>query len=212
MIAELTYNASSFEQVARLIAASESDVGWLAAGLRQWVWPQEGTPARLRSSPELGFFASIAKGRWSRKRLIRVLRKTLPDATKKVSELTTDFAVSSYLTDRQLGEGFDFLQIVQLSGLLHEIRRRCEAVSLSPGLISSPGKAKAGRSKTLAPDHQQSSNHSPVANAAPILNCTTFNSLRSENDQQLCANARRVGKSETGLRAATFPDALSAIP
>jgi hypothetical protein len=152
MIAELTYGASSFEQVARLIAASESDVGWLAAGLRQWVWPQEGTPASLRSQPELGFFASIAEGRWSRKRLIRVLRKTLPDATKKVSELTSDFAVSSYLTDRQFGVGFDFLQIVHLSGLLHEIRRRCEAVSLSPDLISSPGKAKAGRSKTLAPD------------------------------------------------------------
>jgi hypothetical protein len=79
VIAELTYDASSFEQVARLIAASESDVGWLAGGLRQRVWPEEGTPASLRSSPELGFFASIAKGRWSRKRLIRVLRKALPD-------------------------------------------------------------------------------------------------------------------------------------
>jgi hypothetical protein len=152
MIAELAYDASSFEQVARLIAANESDVGWLAAGLRQWVWPQERTPVRLRSQPELGFFASIAEGRWSRKHLIRVLGKTLPDATQKVSELTSDFAVSSYLTDRQFGVGFDSLQMVHLSGLLHEIRRRCEAVSLSPDLISARGKAKAGRNKALAPD------------------------------------------------------------
>jgi hypothetical protein len=54
LIAKVSHNASSFEQVARLIAANESDVGWLAAGLRQWVWPQEGTPASLRCQPELG--------------------------------------------------------------------------------------------------------------------------------------------------------------
>ena len=144
--------ASPFERVARLIAASESDVGWLAAGLRQWVWPQERTPVRHRSQPELGFFASIAEGRWSRKRLIQVLGKTLPEAAQKVSELTSDFAVSSYLTDKQFGVGFDSLHMVHLSGLLYEMRRRCEAVSLSPDLISAKGKAKAGRNKTLAPD------------------------------------------------------------
>jgi hypothetical protein len=145
-------DALSFEQVAHTIAANESDIAWLATGLRQWVWPQEGIPPSLRSELELGFFASIAEGRWSRKRLVKVLGKTLPDAIGKVSELTSDFAVSSYLTDRQFGAGFDFLQLAQLSGLLHEIRRRCEAVSLSSDLISSPGKAKAGRNKTLAPE------------------------------------------------------------
>jgi hypothetical protein len=152
VIDKLAYDASSFERVACLIVTNENDVGWLAAGLRQWVWPQEGTPTSLRREPELGFFASIVEGRWSRKRLVQVLGKTLPDAIEKVSALTSDFAVSSYLTDKQFGVGFDFRQLAQLSGLLHEIRRRCEAVSLLPELISSPGNAKAGRSKTLAPD------------------------------------------------------------
>jgi hypothetical protein len=97
VIDKLAYDALSFERVARIIVANESDIGWLAAGLRQWVWPQEGTPTSLRSEPELGFFASIAEGRWSRKRLVQVLGKTLPDAIGKISELTRDFAVSSYL-------------------------------------------------------------------------------------------------------------------
>jgi hypothetical protein len=152
MNAEPSYDASTFEQVARLIAGDECDVSWLAVGLRQWVWPQERTPTRLRKGTELGFFASIAEGRWSRKRLLRVLEKTLPDTSKKVSELASDFAISSYLTDKQFGEGFDRVQIVHLCNLLFELRRRCEAVSLSPDLVSARGKAKAGRSKTLAPD------------------------------------------------------------
>jgi hypothetical protein len=130
MIAKLAYDASSFEQVARSIAA-ESDVGSIC-GASSVGMASGRNSSRSAKSACTRFFASIAEGRWSRKGLIRVLGKTLPDATNKVSELTSDFAVSSYLTDGQFGVGFDFLQIAQLSGLLHEIHGRCEAVSLSP--------------------------------------------------------------------------------
>jgi hypothetical protein len=73
--------ASTFEKVARLIAEEEGDVQWLVNGLRGWIWPQERYPASARKHGHgRGMFADIARTRWSRAKVLKALKKTLPRA------------------------------------------------------------------------------------------------------------------------------------
>ena len=141
-----------FQRIGRLISGNDTDSEWVAACLRDWMWPQEKTPVRLRNQPELGFFKYMVESRWSRKELLSIFKEKIPHASGQISELLRDFAVASYLTDEQFGVGFDFVQITQIHVLLHELKRRCEAISQSTCLVSDDGKARAGRGITLAPD------------------------------------------------------------
>jgi hypothetical protein len=150
---ELGNEPATFERVAELIVQDAGDVEWLARGLRNWVWPQEGWPQKLRSpQSDLGMFQSMAQGRWSRAELIKALRDTVPQAAETLSDLLRDFALSNFLTDEQLGTDFGPLQRVHLLSLLHEVKRRSEAVSRFRAFISESGKTKAGRNRPLAPD------------------------------------------------------------
>ena len=148
-----SYDASTFETIARLIASCETDVGWLALGLRDWVWPQEGAVPRFPRADRARFFRNHRRRPLVAETLFASsAQKTLPDASKRVSELANDFAISSYLTDKQFGKESMFFRSLRLHSLLHELTRRCGAVRLSPDLVSASGKAKSGRNNSLAPD------------------------------------------------------------
>ena len=142
----------TFESVARLIAENEGDVAWLADGIRLWVWPQERWPQSARKyGSGLGMFADMGRIRWSRARLLKALRETLPNAANTLSDMLGDFALFQLLTAEALGPGFGHPERATLGGLLREIRRRCDEASRLPELTSADGKAKAGRSRVLAP-------------------------------------------------------------
>jgi hypothetical protein len=142
----------TFEDVARLIAEEEGDVEWLGDGLRAWIWPQERYPQAARKYGHgLGMFADMARVRWSRARLLKALKQKLPSAANTVTDMLADWALFGFLTDERLGPGFGPLDLVTLSKLLHEIRRRCGQASQFPELVSEDGKPKAGRNKALAP-------------------------------------------------------------
>jgi hypothetical protein len=78
--------------------------------------------------------------------------KTLPEAVDTLSDLLKDFAFASFIADEQLGRDFGPLQRVHLLGLLHEVKRRSQAISRYPAFVSESGKTKAGRNIPLAPD------------------------------------------------------------
>jgi hypothetical protein len=142
----------TFEEVARLIVEEESDVEWLADGLRGWIWPQERYPPAARKYGHgLGLFADMARIRWTRATLIEALTKKLPSAADTLTDLMADWALFSFLTDERLGPGFGPHERIALGNLLHEIRRRCRQVSQFPELVSKDGKPKAGRNRVLAP-------------------------------------------------------------
>ena len=150
---ELGGEPATFKGVAELIVRDPSDVEWLAAGLRNWVWPQERWPTILRNpKSDRGMFKTMAEARWSRSKLIKALGETLPEAVDILSDLLKDFAFFSFIADEQLGINFGPLQHVNLLGLLYEVKRRSEAVSRYPAFVSDSGKTKAGRSIPLAPD------------------------------------------------------------
>lgn len=150
---ELGSEPATFKGVAELIVRDTGDVEWLAAGLRNWVWPQERWPMKLRDQKyDSGMFKSMAEARWSRSKLIKRLGKTLPEAVDTLSELLRDFAFFSFIADQQLGVDFGPVQGGQLLSLLHEVKRRSEAVSRYPAFVSESGKTKAGRNIPLAPD------------------------------------------------------------
>jgi hypothetical protein len=152
MTLESRDEAPTFEKVARLIAAEESDVEWLADGLRGWVWPQERYPPAARKYGHgLGLFADIARIRWSRAKLLKALKETLPGAMDTLNDLMADWALFGFLTDERLGPGFGAQERVALGNLLHEIRRRCHQASWFPELVSEDGKPKAGRNRVLPP-------------------------------------------------------------
>ncbi len=152
MSSELNGETPTFENVARLIAKEEDDIEWLADALRLWIWPQERWPqSEQKYGSGLGMFADMARIRWPRARLLKALRETLPDAANTLSEMLADFALFQYLTAEVLGPGFGPLERVTLGKLLHEIRRRCSEASRFSELASEDGKAKAGRSRVLAP-------------------------------------------------------------
>jgi hypothetical protein len=150
---ELGREFATFEGVAKLIVRDPSDVEWLAAGLRDWVWPQERWPPSLRNEKDdRGMFKMMADARWSRSRLIKALGETLPQAIDTVSNLLRDSAFFSFIADEQFGVNFGALDRVSLFGLLYEVKRRSEAVSHDPAFVSERGKTKAGRNIPLAPD------------------------------------------------------------
>jgi hypothetical protein len=152
MTSELRNEAPTFKDVARLIAEEEGDVEWLADGLRSWIWPQERWPQAARKRGHgLGMFADMVRVRWSRARLHKALKVTLPSAADTLTDLLADWALFSFLTDERLGPGFGPLDRVALGNLLHEIRRRCRQASQFPDLVSEDGKPKAGRNRALAP-------------------------------------------------------------
>jgi hypothetical protein len=94
----------TFEKVARLIAAEENDVEWLADGLRGWIWPQEKYPTSARKYGHgLGMFADIARVRWSRAKVLKGLKETLPRAADTLIDLMSDWGLFGFLTDERLG-------------------------------------------------------------------------------------------------------------
>jgi hypothetical protein len=144
--------APTFERVAQLIAQDEVDVEWLADGLRAWIWPQERWPETARKfGSGLGMFADMARVRWSRARLVKTLKETLPSAANTLTDILGDAALVGFLTAEPLGPGFGPLEQVALAKLLHEIRRRCREASQFSELVSENGKPKAGRNRVLAP-------------------------------------------------------------
>jgi hypothetical protein len=150
---ELGGEPATFKGVAELIVRDPGDVEWLAAGLRNWVWPQERWPTFLRNpESDRGMFKSMTEARWSRSKLIKALGETLPEAVDTLSDLLKDFAFASFIADEQLGRDFGPLQRVHLLGLLHEVKRRSQAISRYPAFVSESGKTKAGRNIPLAPD------------------------------------------------------------
>ena len=150
---ELGSERATFEGAAELIVRDPGDVEWLAAGLRNWVWPQERWPTSLRNpTSDRGMFKTMAEARWSRSKLIKGLGETLPEAVDTLSDLLRDFAFFSFISDPQLGGDFGPLQRVHLLSLLHEVKRRSEAVSRYPAFVSESGKTRAGRNIPLAPD------------------------------------------------------------
>jgi hypothetical protein len=152
MIPEVHSEAPTFEGVARHIAKKEGDVEWLADGIRSWVWPQERWPQGVRDfGSGLGMFAEMARVRWSRARLLKALKETLPNAANTLSDMLADWPLMRFLTDEPLGPGFGPLEQVALAKLLHEICRRCGEASRLSEIVSADGKAKAGRNKALAP-------------------------------------------------------------
>ena len=71
---ELGGEPATFKGVAELIVRDPGDVEWLAAGLRNWVWPQERWPTFLRNpESDRGMFKSMTEARWSRSKLIKAL-------------------------------------------------------------------------------------------------------------------------------------------
>jgi hypothetical protein len=83
--------APTFEKVVRLIAEEEFDVEWLADGLRGWIWPQERYPASARKYGHgLGMFADIARTRWSRAKVLKELKETLPGVADTLTDLMSD--------------------------------------------------------------------------------------------------------------------------
>jgi hypothetical protein len=152
MTSESREEVPTFEKVARLIAEEESDIEWLADGLRGWIWPQERYPSAARKYGHgLGMFADIARVRWSRAKLLKALTKTLPRAADTLTNLMADLTVFAFLTDERLDRGFGSHERIALGNLLHEIRRRCHQASRFPELVSEDGKPKAGRNKVLVP-------------------------------------------------------------
>ena len=152
MTSKMQDDAPTFEEIARLIAKEEDDVEWLADGLRYWVWPQERWPAGAEKlgGSRLGMFADMARIRWPRARLVKVLKETLPSAVDTIRDSLSDWALMSILGD-SLGPGFGPLNRVALGNLLFELRRRCgEAARLSE-FVSADGTARPGRTKALAP-------------------------------------------------------------
>jgi hypothetical protein len=151
MNSESRDEAPTFEKVARLIAEEEGDVDWLADGLRGWIWPQERYPASARKYGHgLGMFADIVRTRWSRAKVLKELKETLPRAADTLTDLMSDWGLFGFLTDERLGPGFDHHERIVLGNLLHEIRRRCHQISRFPELVAPDGKPKAGRNKLLA--------------------------------------------------------------
>ncbi len=152
MTSELHDEAPTFQDAARLIAEEEDDVEWLADGLRSWIWPQERWPEGARKfGSDLGMFADMARVRWSRARLVKVLKETLPSAANTIIDMLRDWALMRFLGAESLGPGFGPLEQVALFNLLHEMRRRCGEASRFSELVSADGKAKAGRNRALAP-------------------------------------------------------------
>ena len=150
---ELGSEPATFKGVAELIVRDPDDVEWLAAGLRNWVWPQEQWPTFLRDpKADRGMFKSMAESRWSRSKLIKGLGETLPEAVDTLSDLLTDFAFFSFISDQQLGRDFGPLQRSDLLSLLREVKSRSQAISRYPAFVSESGKTKAGRNIPLAPD------------------------------------------------------------
>ena len=74
-------------------------------------------------------FADMARVRWSRARLLKALKETLPSAANTLSDMLADWPLMRFLTDEPLGPGFGPLEQVALVKLLHEIRRRCGEAS-----------------------------------------------------------------------------------
>jgi hypothetical protein len=84
---ELGSEPATFQGVAELIVRDPGDVEWLAAGLRNWVWPQERWPTFLRDpKSDRSKFKSMAEARWSRSKLIKGLGETLPEAVDTLSD------------------------------------------------------------------------------------------------------------------------------
>ncbi len=152
MTSKMQDGTPTFEEIARLIAKKQGDVEWLADGLRCWVWPQEGWPAGAEKlgGSRLGMFADMARIRWPRARLVKVLKETLPGAADTISNLLSDWALMNILGS-SLGPGFGPLDRVTLHNLLFELRRRCGEAAKLPQFVSSDGNARPGRTKALAP-------------------------------------------------------------
>ena len=144
---ELGSEPATFKGVAELIVRDPGDVEWLAAGLRYWVWPQERWQTFLRDpKTDRGMFKSMAESRWSRSKLIKGLGETLPEAVDTLSDLLKDFAFFSFIADQQLGRDFGPVQGGDLLGLLHEVKRRSEAVTRrSPLPARAPGQSRPWR-------------------------------------------------------------------
>jgi hypothetical protein len=91
-------------------------------------------------------FADIARTRWSRAKVLKELKETLPRAADTLTDLMSDWGLFGFLTDERLGPGFDHHERIVLGNLLHEIRRRCHQISRFPELVAPDGKPK-GRKK-----------------------------------------------------------------
>jgi hypothetical protein len=149
---EVHSEAPTFEGVARLVAEKERDVEWLADGIRGWIWPQEKWPRGTREfGSGLAMFADMGRVRWSRARLLKALKETLPSAANTLTDMLADWPLMRFLTVEPLGPGFGPLDQVALVKLLHEIRRRCREASRFSEIVTADGKPKAGRNRALAP-------------------------------------------------------------
>ncbi len=142
-----------FEDAAKLIAADESDVGWLSYALLFWIWPQIRSPPAMseKFGPNFGMFESLARVRHGRADVVRALTTTLPAATAKVIELLRDPVYRHFIFDPALGPRFGPLDYATLLQALDLVCVRARKASQSPELITAAGKAKPGRNKVLTP-------------------------------------------------------------
>ena len=74
-------------------------------------------------------FADMVQTRWSRAKVLKELKETLPRAADTLTDLMSDWALFGFLTDERLGPGFHHHERIVLGNLLHEIRRRCHQVA-----------------------------------------------------------------------------------
>ena len=144
-VSEVHSEAPTFEGVARLVAEKEDDVEWLADGVRSWIWPQERWPQGVREfGSDLGMFADLARVRWSRTRLLKALKETLPERRERLNRDAGGLAADALPHCRTAWPGFGPLEQVALAKLLHQICRRCGEASRFSEIVSADGKAKAG--------------------------------------------------------------------